>query len=279
VDGKTRGRRVRTLGTLEAHPGRSDRWPPHQRISDGAVAQVFARAVESRPEFPFRVHPDDSAFLRGGKDLLDSIQNAVHSRAHERARLGNLQQEDVVHRALLAARKKAQLATVDQFKVFYRFHFVDRVKENGITFVNHVVEDAAKNYMAAHYDHGNGIAVADVDGDGLYEIYFTNQVGGNQLWKNLGGGKFKNITEEAGVGVPGRIRVTASFADIDNDGAQDLFVTTVRGCNVLFKNDDHGHFKDISKEAGVDLSTHSSGAVFFDYDYDGLVDLLVCNVG
>ena len=179
----------------------------------------------------------------------------------------------------LAARKKAQLATVDQFKVFYKFHFVDRVKESGITFVNHVVEDAAVNYMAAHYDHGNGIAVADVDGDGLYDIYFTNQVGGNQLWKNLGGGKFKNITEEAGVGLPGRISVTASFADIDNDGAQDLFVTTVRGGNVLFKNDGHGHFKDISKEAGVDLSTHSSGAVFFDYDNDGLLDLLVCNVG
>jgi hypothetical protein len=48
---------------------------------------------------------------------------------------------------------------------------------------------------------------------------------------------------------------------------------------VLFENDGHGHFKDISKEAGVDLVAHSSGAVFFDYDKDGLVDLLVCNVG
>jgi enediyne biosynthesis protein E4 len=179
----------------------------------------------------------------------------------------------------LLARKKAQLATVDQFKVFYQFHFTDRVKESGITFVQHAVNDATRNYMAAHYDHGDGIAVADVDGDGLYDIYFTNQVGGNQLWKNLGGGKFKNITEEAGVGVPGRISVTASFADIDNDGAQDLFVTTVRGGNVLFKNDGHGHFKDISKAAGVDLVSHSSGAVFFDYDNDGLLDLLVCNVG
>jgi len=77
----------------------------------------------------------------------------------------------------------------------------------------------------------------------------------------------------------GRISVAASFADIDNDGDQDLFVTTVRGGNVLFENDGHGRFKDISKEAGVDLVTHSSGAVFFDFDRDGLVDLLVCNVG
>lgn len=179
----------------------------------------------------------------------------------------------------LEARKQAQLATVDQFKVFYQFHFTEKVKESGITFVNHVVGDSARNYIPVHYDHGNGIAVADVDGDGLYDIYFTNQVGGNELWKNLGNGKFKNITAEAGVGLPGRISVTASFADIDNDGAEDLFVTTVRGGNVLFKNDGHGHFTDISKKAGVDLVAHSSGAFFFDYNNDGLLDLLVCNVG
>lgn len=179
----------------------------------------------------------------------------------------------------LPDRKKAQEETVNQFKVFYQFHYSDRVKESGITFRQQITEDAGRHYKAVHYDHGNGIAVADVDGDGLYDIYFTNQVGGNQLWKNLGGGKFKNITEEAGVGLPGRISVSASFADIDNDGSPDLFVTTVLGGNVLFKNDGHGHFKDISKEAGVDLVSHSSGAVFFDYNNDGLVDLLVCNVG
>jgi enediyne biosynthesis protein E4 len=113
----------------------------------------------------------------------------------------------------------------------------------------------------------------------LYDIYFVNQVGENQLWKNLGNGKFKNITEEAGVAVPGRIGVGASFADVNNSGHQDLFVTTVLGGNVLFKNDGHGHFTDVTKEAGLDLVSHSSGAVFFDYDNDGLVDLLVCNVG
>jgi enediyne biosynthesis protein E4 len=179
----------------------------------------------------------------------------------------------------LPARKKAQLQTAAQFKVFYQFQFTDKLKESGITFVHHVVNDAGKTYKPVHYDHGSGIAVADVDGDGLYDIYFVNQLGSNELWKNLGGGKFKNITAEAGVAVPGRISVAASFADIDNDGDQDLFVTTVMGGNVLFENDGHGHFKDISREAGVDLASHSSGAFFFDYDRDGLVDLLVCNVG
>jgi hypothetical protein len=179
----------------------------------------------------------------------------------------------------LQARKRAQLETVNQFTVFSQFQFADRLAESGITFVHRIVEDAGRHYKAVHYDHGNGLAVADVDGDGLYDIYFTNQVGGNQLWKNLGGGRFKDITKEAGVGLPDRISVAASFADTDNDGDQDLFVTTVRGGNVLFENDGHGHFKDVSKGAGVDLATHSSGAVFFDFDRDGLVDLLVCNVG
>ncbi len=114
---------------------------------------------------------------------------------------------------------------------------------------------------------------------GLPDIYFLNQIGGNELWKNLGNGKFRNITKEAGVALANRISVAASFADIDNDGDQDLFVTTVRGGNVLFENDGHGHFKDISKAAGVDYIGHSSGVVFFDYDNDGLLDLYVCNVG
>ena len=179
----------------------------------------------------------------------------------------------------LAAREKAQRATVEQFKVFHEFQFKDRIQESGITFRHRIVDDAGLNYKAVHYDHGNGIAVADVDGDGLPDIYFLNQVGGNELWKNLGNGKFTNITQSAGVALANRISVAASFADIDNDGDQDLFVTTVRGGNVLFENDGHGHFKDISKAAGVDYIGHSSGAVFFDFDNDGLLDLYVCNVG
>jgi hypothetical protein len=94
------------------------------------------------------------------------------------------------------------------------------------------VDEAGKLMRMGHYDHGS--AVADVDGDGLYDIYFVNQVGGNEVWKNMGGGKFRNITSEAGVALPGRISVAAAFADTDNDGDQDLFVTTVRGGRVSF---------------------------------------------
>jgi hypothetical protein len=179
----------------------------------------------------------------------------------------------------LPARAATEKQANETLGVFHGFRFENRLKASGITFVNQVVDDAGLTYKAAHYDHGNGIAAADVDGDGRIDIYFTSQLGGNELWKNLGNGTFKNVTAEAGVGVPGRISVSATFADIDNDGDQDLFVTTVRGGNVLFENDGHGRFKDISKEAGLDYVGHSSGAVFFDYDKDGRLDLFLVNVG
>jgi hypothetical protein len=73
--------------------------------------------------------------------------------------------------------------------------------------------------------------------------------------------------------------VGCSFADIDNDGLPDLFVTTVRHGNRLFRNLGGGKFRDITTEAGVGYVGHSSGAVFFDYDDDGLLDLFVANVG
>jgi hypothetical protein len=179
----------------------------------------------------------------------------------------------------LEDRKKSQLETLDKFKVFHDFQFTDRLTESGITFVHRIVDDAGKHYKKIHYDHGNGIAVADIDGDGLYDIYFVNQLGTNELWRNLGNGKFENITEKAGVGMKDRISVTASFADIDNDGDPDLFVTTVRKGNALFENIGKGEFKDISKAAGLDYIGHSSGAVFFDYDLDGWLDLFLTNVG
>jgi hypothetical protein len=181
--------------------------------------------------------------------------------------------------AALESRATDQRRTADQIRVFHEFHFTDRLAESGITFVHHVVDDAALNYKPVHYDHGNGVAVADVDGDGLPDIYFVNQVGGNQLWRNLGGGKFENITAKAGVAMASKISVAAAFGDIDNDGKPDLFVTTVRGGNVLFHNEGGGRFRDVTQTAGVGLVSHSSGAFFFDFDRDGLLDLLVCNTG
>ena len=179
----------------------------------------------------------------------------------------------------LEERRSDQIAAADRFEVFCDFRFVDRVEESGIAFRHRPVDDAARTYKAVHYDHGNGLAVADVDGDGLHDLYFVNQIGANQLWRNLGGGRFEDVTKAAGVAVDDRVSVSASFADYDNDGDADLYVTAVRSGNLMFKNDGAGRFRDVTARSGTGYAGHSSGAVFFDYDADGLLDLYVANVG
>ena len=181
---------------------------------------------------------------------------------------------------MLAERQRQQTEAIKKLATFHDFQFTDRAAESGITFEQHSVEDALKWWKPVHYDHGTALAVADVDGDGKPDLYFVNQLGANELWRNLGGGRFENITTTAGVAGVGRIHVGASFADIDNDGDPDLFVTTTKMGNVLYENLGGGRFRDITRETGLHLLTnHSASAVFFDYDRDGLLDLFVCNVG
>lgn len=180
---------------------------------------------------------------------------------------------------LIGLRQAEQIKRSKDFQVFHGFHFSDRRQASGIRFHHHIVNDAGKTYKAVHYDHGNGVAVADVDGDGRLDLYFTTQLGSNQLWHNKGGGTFEDWTERAGVGVADRVSVAASFADTDNDGDPDLYVTTVRMGNLFFENRGDGRFEEITREAGLEHVGHSSGAVFFDYNRDGLVDLFLTNVG
>lgn len=181
----------------------------------------------------------------------------------------------------LEANKQKQIAAAKEWKVIHDFQFTDRRAESGIQFEQWPVDDGAKDYKAVHYDHGTALAAADVDGDGRTDLYFVNQIGGNELWRNLGGGKFENITRTAGVALADKVGVAASFADIDNDGRPDLFVTTVRMGNVLFKNLGGGKFRDITADSGLTVKrpAHSSGATFFDFNRDGLLDLFVANVG
>jgi len=179
----------------------------------------------------------------------------------------------------LPTRAQRQQQTLGQFEVFHDFRFEDRAPESGIDFVHESVEDSLKNWMPVHYDHGNGIAVADVDSDERPDIYLTTQLGSNRLYRNLGHGRFEDITQRSGVGIADRVSVAASFADFDNDGDPDLFLTTVRGGNLLLENDGQGRFQDVTRAAGVDYSGHSSGSTLFDFDNDGLLDLFLTNIG
>jgi hypothetical protein len=157
-------------------------------------------------------------------------------------------------------------------------HFREAARASGIVFkMAFLPNEQGETFKINLYDHGCGVAIGDYDGDGFDDIYFCNQLGPNALYRNRGDGTFVDVTREAGVELGDRICVAATFGDYDNDGHQDLYVTSTRGGNVLFHNLGNGRFKDVTKEAGLTCIAHSQTAVFFDYDNDGYLDLFVTN--
>src|SRR5712671_3937198 len=156
--------------------------------------------------------------------------------------------------------------------------FQERAREAGIAFRMHFLpKEQGEPFHINLYDHGSGLAVGDYDNDGREDIYFLNQLGPNALYRNVGDGSFVDVTAKAGVAIGNRISVAATFADYDNDGWADLFVTTTRGGNVLFHNRGDGTFEDVTAAAGLSHVGHSQTAVFFDYDNDGYLDLFLTN--
>jgi len=161
-----------------------------------------------------------------------------------------------------------------------RVNFVDVLEDSGIDFRHHFFpSEQGENYRMNQYDHGSGVLVADVNNDGRMDIYLLDFLGPNALYINKGNFKFEETARRAGVDLPEDVSVGGSFGDYDNDGDSDLYVTTYRTGNHLFRNRGDGTFEDVSKKAGVGHNGHSSAALWFDYDLDGNLDLYLSNIG
>jgi enediyne biosynthesis protein E4 len=131
-----------------------------------------------------------------------------------------------------------------------------------------------------------GVAAFDYNDDGLTDIFFANGAAlpsleknapkyWNRLFRNEGGMRFKDVTEEAGVAGAG-YSMGAAAGDYDNDGHVDLFVAGVNR-NMLYHNLGNGRFEDVTEKAGIKSDKWAVAGGWFDYNNDGLLDLLVVN--
>ncbi len=163
------------------------------------------------------------------------------------------------------------------------FRFAEVSKESGVDFVHFSGMTKDKYFPTAN---GSGVAIFDADNDGLMDLYFASATllppgtavkGPNRLYKNLGNGKFRDVTDVSGLGYRGFCHGII-VGDIDNDGDQDVFLCNY-GPNVLYLNNGNGTFKDISHAAGIDAPNWSSSGAMLDYDNDGYLDIYVSNYG
>jgi enediyne biosynthesis protein E4 len=149
----------------------------------------------------------------------------------------------------------------------------------GVSFANTLPERAdfnPLNYL--YYYNGGGVAVGDIDGDGLPDLYFTANLGPNRLYRNRGNYTFEDVTDKAGVADPDGWKTGVTMADVNGDGRIDIYVSgvdylTMHGRNVLYINNGDGTFTDRTKEFGLEHVGYSTQALFFDYDGDGDLDM------
>lgn len=146
---------------------------------------------------------------------------------------------------------------------------------SGVRFVNTLREESL--LQNRHYMNGSGVAVGDVDGDGWTDLYFARLDGPNVLYRNLGGWRFEDVTDAAGVAAPDRYSTGAVFADVDGDGDLDLLLTAMGGPNALYLNDGNGRFTEVTDEAGLASGRGSTTMALADIDGDGDLDLYVSN--
>ena len=160
-------------------------------------------------------------------------------------------------------------------------------QETGINFSNAVSESEALNILSYEYFYnGGGVAVGDINNDGLPDLFFTGNMRPNRLYLNLGGFKFKDITDLASPALGGRKdgwKTGVTMADVNADGLLDIYVCysgkkadDIRR-NQLFINQGNTTFLEQASSYGLDDPGYSTQAAFFDYDNDGDLDMFLLN--
>ncbi len=158
------------------------------------------------------------------------------------------------------------------------------VETTGIDFINQLAFDENFNvYTYRNYYNGGGVAIGDINNDGLVDIYFTSNLGDNKLYLNEGDFKFRDITNEAGVAGTKGWSTGVTMADVNGDGLLDIYVCNSGDLagdnkqNELFINQGNSTFKEEASAYGLDDLGYSTHASFFDFDKDGDLDVYLLN--
>jgi enediyne biosynthesis protein E4 len=156
--------------------------------------------------------------------------------------------------------------------------------ETSIRFQNSLTETDDLNILDyLYFYNGGGVAVGDINNDGLPDLYFSANQGPNKLYLNKGNLTFEDITETAGVAGKSSWNTGTVMVDINADGLLDIYVCAVvglngfNGHNELFINQGDGTFTESASSYGLDFESYSSNAAFLDYDQDGDLDMYLLN--
>ena len=162
--------------------------------------------------------------------------------------------------------------------------FVLKGSDIGISFENTLTYDEAFNpYVYRNFYNGGGVAIGDINNDGLEDIYFTGNLVDNKLYLNKGNWQFEDITKKASVTCSNVWSTGATFVDVNKDGLLDLYVCKsgkpggANRHNELFINNGDLTFTESSKQYGLDITGLSVHSAFFDYDKDGDLDAYILN--
>ncbi len=155
-------------------------------------------------------------------------------------------------------------------------------KKSGIDFKNTITENEDHNALTyENLYNGGGVAVGDINNDGLEDIFFISNMGYNRLYLNLGDFKFKDITESSGVAGRSGWKSGVTMVDINGDGLLDIYVcysgkeSPEKRRNELFINKGNLKFEEKARAYGIDDPSYSTVGAFFDYDLDGDLDLFL----